>query len=36
MDGVKVDQRPMKVEVILGAKDAPAPPAPKTLKDRIQ
>jgi THO complex subunit 4 len=35
MDGVKVDGRPMKVEVILGAKDAPAPAAPKTLKDRI-
>ncbi|KAF2842377.1 hypothetical protein M501DRAFT_410103 [Patellaria atrata CBS 101060] len=36
LDGVKVDGRPMKIEVILSAKDAPAPQAPKTLAERIQ
>ncbi|KAF2428869.1 hypothetical protein EJ08DRAFT_636244 [Tothia fuscella] len=35
LDGLKVDTRPMKIEVIISAKDAPAPPAPKTLSDRI-
>ena len=34
VDGLKVDGRPMKVEVILGAKDVPAVPQ-KTLNDRI-
>jgi len=34
-DGVKVDGRPMRIEVILGAKFAPAPPPVKTLSDRI-
>lgn len=34
-DGVKVDGRPMKIEVILGAQYAPAPAAPKSLGDRI-
>lgn len=34
-DGVKVDGRPMKIEVILGAKYAPTPAAPKSLGDRI-
>ncbi|KAE9985653.1 hypothetical protein EG328_007067 [Venturia inaequalis] len=32
LDGLKVDQR---IEVIVGAKDVPSPPAPKSLKDRV-
>lgn len=36
MNGVKVDASPMKVEVVVGANDAPAAAAPKTLKDRIR
>ncbi|KAH0349289.1 hypothetical protein KCU81_g2903, partial [Aureobasidium melanogenum] len=36
LDSVKVDGKPMKIEVILGAKYAPAPAAPKSLGDRIQ
>jgi THO complex subunit 4 len=35
LNGVKVDGKPMKVEVILDAKDAPAPTEPKKLADRI-
>jgi len=35
LDGLKVDNRVMKIEVIVGAKDIPAPPAPKSLKDRV-
>ncbi|RDI85665.1 hypothetical protein Vi05172_g4358 [Venturia inaequalis] len=35
LDGLKVDQRVMKIEVIVGAKDVPSPPAPKSLKDRV-
>ncbi|OCK80624.1 hypothetical protein K432DRAFT_327907 [Lepidopterella palustris CBS 459.81] len=34
LDGVKVDNRPMKIEVILSAKDAPPPAAAKSLSDR--
>ncbi|KIW06629.1 uncharacterized protein PV09_02341 [Verruconis gallopava] len=36
LNGLKVDGRPMKIEVILGAEEAPAAPAPKPLSDRIQ
>ncbi|CAD0088820.1 unnamed protein product [Aureobasidium vineae] len=36
LDSVKVDGKPMRIEVILGAKYAPAPVAPKSLGDRIQ
>ncbi|THY33134.1 hypothetical protein D6D00_01169 [Aureobasidium pullulans] len=36
LDSVKVDGKPMKIEVILGAKFAPTPSAPKSLGDRIQ
>jgi len=32
---LKVDNRVMKIEVIVGAKDIPSPPAPKSLKDRV-
>lgn len=35
LNGVKVDGKPMKVEVILDGKDAPAPPEPKKLADRV-
>jgi len=35
LNGVKVDGRPMKVEVIVDGKDAPAPPGAKKLADRI-
>jgi len=35
LDGLKVDNRVMKIEVIVGAKDIPSPPAPKALKDRV-
>ncbi|KAF2761757.1 hypothetical protein EJ05DRAFT_496656 [Pseudovirgaria hyperparasitica] len=35
MNGVKVDQSPMKVELVLGPHDAPAIPQAKNLKDRI-
>jgi THO complex subunit 4 len=35
LDGLKVDNRIMKIEVIVGAKDVPSPPAPKSLKDRV-
>jgi len=35
LDGVKVDGRPMKIEVILSAKDAPPPAPVKGLADRI-
>lgn len=34
-NGVKVDGKPMKIEVVMGAQYVPEPPAPKTLKDRI-
>ncbi|GAB7355960.1 hypothetical protein MBLNU459_g6592t1 [Dothideomycetes sp. NU459] len=34
-DGVKVDGKPMKIEVILGAKFAPEPAKPKALGERI-
>jgi len=36
LDSVKVDGKPMRIEVILGAKYAPTPAAPKSLGDRIQ
>jgi len=36
LDGLKVDSRPMKIEVLLAAKEAPAPVAPKSLSDRVQ
>ncbi|TKA80930.1 hypothetical protein B0A49_00943 [Cryomyces minteri] len=35
LDGVKVDNRAMKIEVVVGAKDAPALPPAKGLGDRI-
>ena len=35
LDGIEIDRRPMKVEVILSAKDAPALPAPKSLAERM-
>lgn len=35
LNGVKVDNRPMKVEVILDGKNAPVPPEPKKLADRV-
>jgi len=35
LNGVKVDGRPMKVEVIVDGKDAPPPPGAKKLADRI-
>jgi len=35
LNGVKVDNRPMKVEVIVDGKDAPAPPGARKLADRI-
>jgi len=35
LDGVKVDRRPMKIEVILSAKDAPPPVPAKSLSDRV-
>ncbi|PNS18760.1 hypothetical protein CAC42_5299 [Sphaceloma murrayae] len=34
-NGVKVDGRPMRIEVVMGAEFVAAPPAPKGLKDRI-
>ncbi|KAG8628451.1 hypothetical protein KVT40_004324 [Elsinoe batatas] len=34
-NGVKVDNRPMRIEVIVDAGSVAAPPAPKGLKDRI-
>ncbi|KAK3680685.1 RNA-binding RNA annealing protein [Vermiconidia calcicola] len=35
LDGVKVDNKAMRIEVVLGAKAVPAPPAPKTLAARM-
>jgi THO complex subunit 4 len=35
MDGVKVDNRPMKVEVVVSAKDAPITQAAKSLAERV-
>jgi len=35
LDGVKVDNRAMKIEVILSAKDAPPPAPVKSLSDRV-
>jgi len=35
LNGVKVDGRPMKVDVIVDAKNAPPAPEPKKLSDRI-
>jgi len=35
LDGVKVDSKPMQVEVIVDGKDAPAPPEPKKFADRV-
>jgi len=35
LNGVKVDGRPMKVEVIVEGKDVAAPPPAKTLMDRV-
>lgn len=35
LDGLKVDSRPMRIEVLIGAKEAPAPPAPKSLGERV-
>lgn len=36
LDGIKIDNRPMKVEVVMSAKDAPAVAAPKSLADRMR
>ncbi|KAI5206051.1 hypothetical protein E4T39_02655 [Aureobasidium subglaciale] len=36
LNSVKVDGKPIRVEVILGANSVPAPSAPKSLGDRIQ
>jgi len=36
LDGLKVDSRPMKIEVLLAAKQAPAPIAAKSLGERVQ
>ncbi|KAF4307209.1 putative RNA recognition motif containing protein [Botryosphaeria dothidea] len=35
-NGLKVDNRPMRVEVILGASDIPAPAPPKPLNERVE
>ncbi|KKY18977.1 putative rna recognition motif containing protein [Diplodia seriata] len=35
-NGLKVDNRPMRVEVILGASDVPPPAPAKALGDRVQ
>lgn len=35
LDGLKVDNRPMKIELIMSAKSVPAPPPAKGLGDRI-
>jgi THO complex subunit 4 len=35
LDGIKIDNRPMKIEVILSAKDAPTVAGPKSLADRM-
>ncbi|KAK8193037.1 hypothetical protein IWZ00DRAFT_505564 [Phyllosticta capitalensis] len=35
-NGIKVDNRPMRVEVILGASEVPAPAPAKTLSERVQ
>ncbi|KAK7536043.1 uncharacterized protein J3D65DRAFT_668490 [Phyllosticta citribraziliensis] len=35
-NGIKVDNRPMKVEVILGASEVPAPAPAKSLSERVQ
>lgn len=35
LDGLKVDGHPMKIEVIINAKDAPPPAPVKSLTDRI-
>ncbi|KAF2189827.1 hypothetical protein K469DRAFT_562658 [Zopfia rhizophila CBS 207.26] len=35
LDGVKVDHRPLRVEVLVSARDAPAPPPAKSLADRV-
>ncbi|KAF2145666.1 uncharacterized protein K452DRAFT_349138 [Aplosporella prunicola CBS 121167] len=35
-NGLKVDNRPMRVEVLLGASDIPAPAPAKPLNERIQ
>ncbi|KAL1634889.1 RNA-binding RNA annealing protein [Neofusicoccum ribis] len=35
-NGLKVDNRPMRVEVIVGASDVPAPAPRKSLNERVQ
>ncbi|EON61514.1 hypothetical protein W97_00729 [Coniosporium apollinis CBS 100218] len=35
LNGIKVDNRPMKIEVVLGAKDVPPPAPAKGLNERI-
>lgn len=35
LNGIKVDGRPIEVEMMVNAANAPAPPAPKSLNDRI-
>ena len=35
MDGLKIDNKPIRVEALVDAEHAPAPPPPKTLTDRV-
>ncbi|KAF2202699.1 RNA-binding domain-containing protein [Delitschia confertaspora ATCC 74209] len=35
LDGIKIDNRPMKVEVVFAAKEAPVVAAPKSLAERV-
>ncbi|KAK5165436.1 RNA-binding RNA annealing protein [Saxophila tyrrhenica] len=35
LDGVKVDGKPMRVELVVGATEVPKAPAPKGLADRV-
>ncbi|KAF2401450.1 hypothetical protein EJ06DRAFT_392735 [Trichodelitschia bisporula] len=35
LDGIKVDNRPMKIEVIVNAQEAPLPAPAKSLADRV-
>ena len=35
MDGLKIDDKPIRVEALVDAEHAPVPAAPKTLNDRV-
>jgi len=35
LDGTRVDGRPLRIEVLVGARNVPAPDPPKALKDRV-